>query len=152
MEVGMKTGKWKLLAFTLGSIVAACLGVYLLLPRTHINHENYEKIQIGMSLAEVEQILGGPARDESSGPLRATDRGDDRHVNPEARVTAFKASFIFFSFDDNPPAPESQIWITDWLMVRADLDSEGRVNSRSCLRVRPAVENRLGVLRRWLGV
>src|ERR1700722_14790543 len=38
-------------------------------PRTAITRENAAKIQVGMALTEVEAILGGPARDESSGPL-----------------------------------------------------------------------------------
>jgi hypothetical protein len=43
-------------------------GVWLLWPRpTAITSENAERIQFGMTLQEVEAILGGPARDETDG-------------------------------------------------------------------------------------
>ena len=41
--------------------------------QTAINRTNCERIEIGMTLAEVEAILGGPMRDESTGPLAGID-------------------------------------------------------------------------------
>jgi outer membrane protein assembly factor BamE (lipoprotein component of BamABCDE complex) len=53
-------------------LVASCLGVvgfaaYLLPRSSAINEENVARIQKGMTLAQVEAILGGPARDEEHG-------------------------------------------------------------------------------------
>src|SRR5262245_10142275 len=55
----------------LASLGALGLTAWLLWPRTAITRENGEKIHEGMTQAEVEAILGGPARDEASGPLVA---------------------------------------------------------------------------------
>jgi hypothetical protein len=110
--------KRPVIVFAVGtSVSAAVLGTYLMLPRTPINEGNYDKIQVGMSLAEVEALLGGPARDESRGPLRAVEPGEG---NPEDRVRTFKERFIYFRFDDGPEDPEPCFWITDWLMVRVE--------------------------------
>jgi hypothetical protein len=52
---------------------AACLGlavfwgVRLLTHRHRINRESFEKLQVGMSVAEVEAILGVPAGDYATG-------------------------------------------------------------------------------------
>ena len=47
----------------------ACLATLavVLWPRTAITPENAAKIQAGMTLTEVEALLGGPARDEGMG-------------------------------------------------------------------------------------
>lgn len=53
---------------------AACLGlagfwgVRLLTPRHRINHGSFEKIQVGMTLEEVEALVGVPPGDYASGP------------------------------------------------------------------------------------
>jgi outer membrane protein assembly factor BamE (lipoprotein component of BamABCDE complex) len=58
----------RLLLFALIAVaVVLAVGVWLLWPRTAITRENAAKIQAGMTLAEVEAILGGPARDEMTG-------------------------------------------------------------------------------------
>src|SRR5258707_988819 len=43
----------------LGLAALACV-IYLLRDRSAINQANFERIQVGMTLAEVEAILGGP--------------------------------------------------------------------------------------------
>ena len=46
------------------------LALWLLWPReSAITEENIASIQIGMTRAQVEAILGGPARDESDGRI-----------------------------------------------------------------------------------
>jgi hypothetical protein len=59
----------RLLVFGLlaGVTVAGLLAAWMFWPRTTINGGNIARIEKGMTLAEVEAILGGPARDESSG-------------------------------------------------------------------------------------
>jgi hypothetical protein len=47
--------------------IAVAVGIWTLWPRSAITLQNMKRIKAGMTLAEVEQILGGPARDESSG-------------------------------------------------------------------------------------
>src|SRR5436305_330604 len=59
----------RLLLLSLAAIAVVLMVAWLLWPRTGITRENARRIELGMTLAEVEAILGGPARDESSGPL-----------------------------------------------------------------------------------
>jgi hypothetical protein len=57
----------RLLLFAVpAGLAVALIAAWLLWPRTAITRENAEKIQVGMTLAEVEAILGGPARDDQS--------------------------------------------------------------------------------------
>lgn len=65
------TTRRRLLLFGLlaGFTVVGMLVAWLFLPRTAITPKNAAKIQVGMTRSEVESILGGPARDESTGPL-----------------------------------------------------------------------------------
>src|SRR5690242_5130368 len=43
--------------------------LWLLLPRTAITRENAALIQVGMTRAKVQAILGGPPRNDTSGPV-----------------------------------------------------------------------------------
>jgi hypothetical protein len=54
----------RLLLLAVVGVAALALGGWLLWPRTAITRDNAERIQVGMNLAEVEAILGGPARDQ----------------------------------------------------------------------------------------
>ena len=60
------------LAIAIVATAAAALAYYFVMPKTApINEENFAKIQVGLSLSDVEALLGGPERDESSGQLLA---------------------------------------------------------------------------------
>jgi hypothetical protein len=57
----------------LGAVIVLAIGVWLVWPQpSAITGENVAKIKVGMTLAEVEAILGGPARDETNGSTAAT--------------------------------------------------------------------------------
>jgi hypothetical protein len=54
-------------------LLVACLGLgfvsyRFVAPRHHVNREGFERIQVGMHINEVQQILGGPPGDYSTGP------------------------------------------------------------------------------------
>src|SRR5262245_32307562 len=51
------------------SLVLLGVGWLALPPGSAICRANYDRLAPGMTLSEVEQILGGPARDESTGRL-----------------------------------------------------------------------------------
>jgi hypothetical protein len=63
----------RLLLFGLLATIAILATVWLLWPRTAITRENAAKIQPGITLADVEKLLGCPDRDESTGPLTGED-------------------------------------------------------------------------------
>jgi hypothetical protein len=63
----MTKRRWLLLGLSAGMLLLSVGGVlyWLLTPRTSITQENFERIQIGMTAAEVHEILGGPPRNET---------------------------------------------------------------------------------------
>ncbi len=131
----------------LAGLLAGGAGVWLLWPRTAIIRENFDKVQVGMNLAEVEAVLGGPERNESTGPLMG-DSGNDEHDHLQAIVWRERV------FDTMPrtenPYPAVKWWTSDVLMVRVDFDENGQVAAREYLPMRRVPESLFERLRRWL--
>ena len=69
----------------LGSLVAGGLA-FASLNRSAITPENAAKISEGQTLKEVERLLGGPARDESTGPLYLAVPIDPNMPDPAIRM------------------------------------------------------------------
>jgi hypothetical protein len=103
----------------------------LVWPRTAITRANAAKIQLGMTLAEVEAILGGPPRDETGGRGWALDLIPIR----------------FVSVDDVTTAE----WIGADCAVRIEFH-EGRVDRKWVADVVEDEERPLDRLRRWFGL
>jgi hypothetical protein len=59
----------RLLLVGLGALALLGCGliVWLTYPRHRLNQASYERIEVGMTLEEVEAILGGPAADYTGG-------------------------------------------------------------------------------------
>jgi hypothetical protein len=121
-----------------GCLAALACVVFLAQDRSAINPANYEKIQVGMPLAEVETILGGPARDESSGPIRE-DSVDENDLGPQLQVVTFRIAY----------AKDLQLWTSDRLMIRVEVE-QGRVAGKASLEVRRMRESPWQKVRRWL--
>ncbi len=115
---------------------------------TAITRSNFAKIHVGMTLAETEAVLGGPARDESTGHLAAIPRADD---NP--RESRFG---VFLLFGDQVPRREARAkktWLSDTLVIRVEFAEDERVTHSAALDVyRTDRESPLGMLRRLLGL
>jgi hypothetical protein len=119
------TTRRRLLVFgLLAGLLVLGASVWLLLPRTAITRENAQKIQVGMTLAEVETILGHPA-------------GDYR-TNPQGPPPAL----VF-------PGDETVVsWYDDATSVSVVLDERGRVKHHGYSDEHP--EPILSKVRRWL--
>ncbi len=131
----------RLLVFGLPvALVVLCVGGRVLWPRTAIRFENALKIREGMTLAEVETLLGGPARDETTGPVVPED--------------AMDAPAGWLVLTKRPPAgwaqPEPRYWRSDRLTVATWFDAEDRVVVHAVLFMRRADESPLDILRRWV--
>jgi hypothetical protein len=124
----------------LAVLIAVGFGIWGLWPCTAINRENAAKIRVGMTLAEVEAILGGPARHESTGPVVLDEFGQRRH---EWRFVMVHAGL---RFGDSPPH-----WQSDYVAIMVQLDPERRVIGVS---VAPLRRDRGGPvdLYRWVGL
>src|SRR5437660_673539 len=97
-------------------LLAVLLGSYFVhdLARTKITFANYLKIRVGMTLAEVEQILGGPPRMESP---------EDIEPDYFTREGHFWPASTMFTVDHATCA-----WASRELVVWVDFDKkEGKV-------------------------
>jgi hypothetical protein len=143
----------RLLLFGLpAGLVAAMLAVWLLWPRTAITRENAERIAVGMTLAEVEQILGGPARDEATGPVTADGPGTLWLMAPRKQYLLVDYGARVTVPGAKAPAPAAPRWVSDQVMITVSLDADGRVESCNTIPVRRTEEGPLDRLRRWLGL
>jgi hypothetical protein len=122
-----------------------CIGVgvvaYVAWPRTSssINAENYSLLRPGMRHDEVEAILGGPARNECTGPIEVDmDEGDPRHdLDPAVWYVV-----------TGGPWNRCQEWRSDVLLVSVCYE-DGRVVELESLPVRRVYESPLDLIRRW---
>jgi hypothetical protein len=130
-------------------LAALAIVICMLWPRTSITRENASKIQVGMTLAEVEAILGGPARDESTGPCHLDESG----INP-----------VDLSNREEPTRLELQrlliemrphtyiLWRSDSVVIWATQSQEGQDRQLTQVGYVPlqrSNESLLDRLRRW---
>jgi hypothetical protein len=133
----------RLLLFGLAAaLVVLGVATLVLWPRrSAITHENADRIQEGMTLAEVEQLLGGPARNESGMP--------DNFIN-DAFVIADPGEVKAGRLRPGPRPLEDRRWAAPGFVVIVQFDDTGRVVQQQ--RCEFDADNSLfGKLRRWLG-
>lgn len=119
------------------------IGVWALWPRTAITRENAAKVQAGMTCAEVEQILGGPARDDSTGPVAPDNQAPDNDTEFVLRPLV-----IDLAFGAGTPRPRE--WRSDETVVLVQFDADGHVTMWHYFDTRPTHRHPLALLRRWL--
>jgi hypothetical protein len=133
----------RLLSFALPVVVVlALVTAWLLWPRTAITVENATKIHRGMTIADVELVLGGPPRDESTGALAAEEDAtiedlDEWHFQATICVDIFRRECM-------------RVWVSDRAIIRVDFDETSRVVRSTALPVHRILETPLDLLRRWL--
>jgi hypothetical protein len=139
------TRRTRRLLIALPVALALSLAVaWLVWPRTAITRENAEKIQEGMTLAEVETILGGPPRDETTGPVVL----DPDLIEPGAGWEgSLQGRWLDFMFVE-PPA-KRVMWHSDQVVVWVPWHA-GCVNACDYFPLRRADESPIDMIRRWL--
>jgi hypothetical protein len=115
-----------------------CLGLgvvasWFLTPTHHVNREGFEKIQIGMTMMEVQEILGGPPGDYSTGAFEW-----DRNGRSEARLVRW----IFGT---------PKTWSGDEGVLFVWFNSQGVVREKHMVPGFRVEASYLHKLRRWLG-
>jgi len=135
----MSRKKWYGGLALFGCVVAGVLYVALW-PRTPITRENVARIQPGMDLAEVEAILGGPARNDATGPV--TWEGP----------APFDASGLLWGNADEGGRYLAMMWGSDEVLalVRFDARTRGVVNYETVPVHRVYEGTLLGMFRRLL--
>ena len=126
--VAMSRRRFMIAGAVLSTILLAGIAFQFLRPGSAINRQNFERIQVGMALSEVEDIVGLPAGDYSTGNVFL--------VEPARR----------FSLQ---PRRE---WWGDEGILQVRLDAEGRVTEKHFLAVYHSGGNSLSWLRRKLGL
>jgi hypothetical protein len=146
----MTARKWYLLPVVLVAVVMAMpLAIRLWAPRgsgSGINRENCKRIQVGMTLAQVEEIMGGPARSEVTAYLDVV--GDELTVYPgPGRVYVSANGAVNLILDDG-----DRMWASDDAFVWLVLDDDGRVKWVESYDVRPVGSRPTAMerLHRWL--
>jgi hypothetical protein len=125
--------------------VGVAVGMWLLWPRTVITPDNASRIRQGITIAEVEAILGGPERDESTGPLEHADSGN-MLTGPWANGAHF------FEVKENRDlarsADDHRLWLSNMAIIGVWFRN-GRVSTFYWLPVRPTPAP-ITKPRRWL--
>jgi hypothetical protein len=138
------TTKRKLLVLLGVIMVTAAVITYAVWSaRSAINAENAAKIEIGMDLATVEALLGGPARDESTGRLTTTDTTQ----NDAEGVFVVKTWRVYMSAGMSQRA---QNWSSDEIIVFVEFNDIGLVERVETSCVSRVAEWPWDRLRRWL--
>jgi hypothetical protein len=137
------TRRRRLLLLGLTTLTVLALCACLLRPRTAITRENAERIRAGMTIAEVEALLGGPPRDDSTGPVVA-------EVDPEHGILEEKR-LTFYTARWTPERPNVIVqWQSDEVNISVAFTAEGRVDGSGYLRLHRVQESPLDRLSRWL--
>jgi hypothetical protein len=138
------------LLLTLPAVAAAlAVGVWLLWPRTAITRDNATKIQPGMTLAAVEAILYGPARDETTAPVTA----DLDESEPEALARRAKLYQLDMKLAVIADWGHRRLtWQSDYVMIAVAFDPDERVTECISLPMRRVSDSPLAMLRRWLAL
>jgi hypothetical protein len=132
-------------------VVVLSVGVWLLWPCTAITRANAAKIQNGMTRVEVLTLLGGPPRDESTGPL-GLDHPEEADSDPmhQARLRQWIDCTLRADFE--PDGGPRGKWQSNQVVIYIWWDVAGNVESCDVFPMRRAPESPLAMLRRWFGL
>ena len=119
-----------------GSLVLGA-GAWVLWPRpSAITVENAEKIRTGMSLAEVETLLGGPPRDETTAAGPLDSKSGRRH-----------------RIERNPhylPKDAVMTWSSNTVVLCISANASGEITQCECRIFSFNPESRINMIRRRL--
>jgi hypothetical protein len=134
----------RLLLFALPAalvLLGAC--AWVVWPCASITQENAERIQSGMTLAEVEVILGGPARQDTTGPV--SPDGFDGEAIPDGNV--FESGV---AGDDEEVVGWDRRWLSDTVFVMVRFDRDNHVLEVRCRPMYRVERGFLETVSRWL--
>jgi hypothetical protein len=148
----MRSRRCLFLFIAVASLLA--LGMWLTWPHTRITRENAVRIHEGMTLEEVELLLGGPGRDETSGPTTEDDKAQHLpEITDEKLMRKMRLELAErrgkFNYDYSHASAERR-WRSDEVGIVVLLDPAGRVTSCSWLPLCRRPETFLQRLRRFL--
>jgi hypothetical protein len=114
------------------------LTLWLTTPKKHVTRAAFDRIQEGMTLAEVEGLIGLPPGDHRTRPTRI--------------VWGVRGPIIFLEPATQGRKYTSMEWIGDYGMICVWLDSEEKVVERAFTELRPDEPSLLDRLRKLMGL
>jgi hypothetical protein len=124
------------------AVVVIVVAAWALWPApTAITTDNAAWITQGMPLADVEAILGGPARDETTGPVERIEPPE--FASPDARGNRWRIAIVDMR-------PDVQRWESDRARVWVQFDQNGLATDCQVFPLQRRAEGALAALRRWL--
>jgi hypothetical protein len=144
----MMKRKLKWLAIVFGVLVLGIGTAFFLWPRDRITPESWKTIRIGMTVEEVEAILGGPG-------MKWKDYMDQWAL--AAEIGKPRSSRISFREGEEPKkqvwwdAKNSKVWPGTRALIGIQFDEGGHVMIKIFEEWLPANPNFIDRLRDWLG-
>jgi hypothetical protein len=126
----------------LGCLLVAGITAYCLTPSTAITRAHAAQIKPGMARAEVEVILGGPARDDSTGLVT---------IDVEQHASVQQAMMVESLMVLKAATPR-MIWRSNQVIFWARFDDAECVEDCGSFPVRPDRESVFDMMRRWFGL
>jgi hypothetical protein len=144
----------RFLFLSLGAVlVGFAAGAWLLWPRPFITRGNAAKIEKGMTLGEVQALLGGPERIETTGPTEG-DADDDAADAPDGERRATERFLIALTHAAQSSRARidgaKRTWGSDRVAIFVVFDADQRVIDLAVRPLRRAPESLADMLRRWL--
>jgi hypothetical protein len=106
-----------------GVVLIALLGIQRLTQRIPFDRLHFDRLQPGMTGTEVEQILGGPARDEFREPVTVWAPKEDSTNSYFLRPQAPAPSFFPHAAEES----EQRLWVGKEGLIAVLLDKDGRL-------------------------
>ena len=96
--------------------------------RSSITNERFKSLESGMTQGDIEQILGGSARNECDGPIMAwMPRGDTLN---SVRINPGKPGAVFFLNTEYPDGDFELVWLSETGLIAVLFDEQGRLNEK----------------------
>jgi hypothetical protein len=137
-----------LFPFVLVLVAGLVTGLWLLWPRTAITLENAAQIREGMTKQEVEAILGGPPRNETTGPVTV----EPADATALLQFAVAEPVHGIKLLDEQADPPSLRTWRSNQALVCVALDPGERVLRFVAIPLRRVDETLLDMLRRWLRI
>jgi hypothetical protein len=106
-------GKTLACAATLIALAACLAAPFAILPSGSISEDSYRKIRVGMARQQVEEILGGPPRDECAAGAMVT-MSVSRHFGPNTFLWWGPEVCVWVTFDERGAAREKHWFAHDF--------------------------------------
>src|SRR5262245_48298341 len=108
---------------SVGLVVALALAVHWFTQRTPFDRAHFDQIRPGMSRADVEEVLGGPARNEFRDDVIVWLPKGESAVSYELRPDAPAAMF----FQGAAAESEQRLWVGEEGLIAALFGRDGRL-------------------------